>query len=111
MVRAIQTDLARWAGLTAGSGSRTGVVTLIQRFGSALNLNVHLHRLILDGVYTMEQNAPRLHRVRAPDPQTLEHLLNRLVRRIVRRLTRDGLLVEDPAQQAPQQHPPYPPGG
>ncbi|MEX5147036.1 MULTISPECIES: transposase, partial [Enterobacteriaceae] len=25
--------------------------TLIQRFGSALNLNVHFHMLFLDGVY------------------------------------------------------------
>ena len=49
IVRAIQTDLTRRAGLTAGSGARTGVVTLIQRFGSALNLNIHLHMLILDG--------------------------------------------------------------
>jgi ribosomal protein S27E len=49
IVRAIQTDLARRAGLMASSGARTGVVTLIQRFGSALNLNVHLHMLILDG--------------------------------------------------------------
>jgi hypothetical protein len=28
-----------------------GAVTLIQRFGSAANLNVHLHCLVLDGVY------------------------------------------------------------
>jgi hypothetical protein len=49
IVRAIQTDLARRAGLTAGSGAHTGVVTLIQRFGSAVNLNIHLHMLILDG--------------------------------------------------------------
>ncbi|TFH44601.1 MAG: hypothetical protein E4H01_10755 [Lysobacterales bacterium] len=26
-------------------------VTLIQRFGSALNLNLHFHMLFLDGVY------------------------------------------------------------
>jgi hypothetical protein len=39
IVRAIQTDLIRRTGLTAGSGARTGVVTLIQRFGSAVNLN------------------------------------------------------------------------
>jgi hypothetical protein len=26
-------------------------VTLIQRFGSALNLNVHFHMLLPDGVY------------------------------------------------------------
>jgi len=46
--------------------------------------------LILDGVYTTEQNGPRFHRVGAPDAQTLERLLNRLVRRIVRRLSSDG---------------------
>lgn len=37
------------AGLTLKSGARTGVVTLVQRFGSALNLNVHFHILFLDG--------------------------------------------------------------
>ena len=90
IIRAIQTNLAHRAGLTASAGARTGVVTLIQRFGSALNLNVHLHMLILDSVYTLEQNGPRFHRVGAPDARSLERLLNRLVRRIVRRLTRDG---------------------
>ena len=35
----------------------------IKRFGSALNLNVHLHMLILDGVYTLEQNGPQFYRV------------------------------------------------
>lgn len=98
IIRAIQTNLAHRAGLTASAGARTGVVTLIQRFGSALNLNVHLHMLILDGVYTLERNGPRFHRVGAPDARSLERLLNRLVRRIVRRLTGDGLLIEDPEQ-------------
>ena len=28
----------------------TGAVTLIQRFGSAANLNIHVHCLLLDGV-------------------------------------------------------------
>ena len=30
--------------------AQTGAVTLIQRFGSALNLNIHLHMLFFDGV-------------------------------------------------------------
>ncbi len=30
--------------------ARTGAVTLIQWFGSALNLNIHFHMLFLDGV-------------------------------------------------------------
>lgn len=54
--------------------------------------------LILDGVYTPEQNGPRFHGVGAPDAQTLERLLNRLIRRILRRLMGDGLLVADPEQ-------------
>ena len=36
--RAISTFLTRRAGLRVGTGARTGAVTLIQRFGSALNL-------------------------------------------------------------------------
>jgi hypothetical protein len=30
--------------------ARTGAVTLIQRFGRAPNLNLHFHRLFLEGV-------------------------------------------------------------
>jgi len=41
--RGISTFLIRHAGFTVSSGARTGAVTLIQRFGSALNLNIHLH--------------------------------------------------------------------
>ena len=38
--RAIATFLVRGAGLRVGAGA----VTLIQRFGSTLNLNIHLHK-------------------------------------------------------------------
>src|SRR5690606_23668800 len=51
--RAISGHLIRKAGLTRASAV-TGAVTLIQRFGSALNLNVHFHLLVLDGVYRRE---------------------------------------------------------
>ena len=48
--RAISRHLLHKAGL-ARSGGATGAVTLVQRFGLALNLNVHFHMLFLDGVY------------------------------------------------------------
>src|SRR5213593_3003391 len=32
-------------------GGRSGVVTVIQRFGGGLQLNVHFHSLFLDGVF------------------------------------------------------------
>ncbi len=38
VVRSIETHLLQRAGLGRGSGARTGVVTLIQRHGSAANL-------------------------------------------------------------------------
>jgi hypothetical protein len=42
-------------------------VTLIQRFGSALNLKVHFHMLFLDGVYTTTPwGKSRFHRAYAP---------------------------------------------
>ena len=66
ITRAIQTDLAQHAGLKATDGARTGIVTLIQRFGSTLNLNVHLHMLVLDGVYSWDRGRARFHRVGAP---------------------------------------------
>lgn len=46
------------------ASSRTGAVTLIQRFGSALNLNIHLHMLFLDGAYQFGGNKARFHRAR-----------------------------------------------
>ena len=48
--RGISTHLIHKAGFSRKDGA-TGAVTLIQRFGSALNLNIHFHILFLDGVY------------------------------------------------------------
>jgi len=47
--RTISGHLLTHAGLTRKTG-HTGAVTLIQRFGSALNLNVHFHLVFVDGV-------------------------------------------------------------
>jgi hypothetical protein len=55
--RAISGYLIKKAGYTRKK-ARTGAVTLIQRFGSALNLNVHFHILFLDGVYIDAANKP-----------------------------------------------------
>jgi hypothetical protein len=92
--RAIAAHLVRKAGLSQKT-SRTGAVTLIQRFGSALNLNIHFHLLVLDGVYVLTATGPRFRRVAPPAPVELEGLLGRIVARIARQLERRGLLVRD----------------
>jgi len=65
-------------------------------FGSALNLNVHLHILFLDGAYTFSGNRPTFHRARPPAGEELNRLLDVLSKRIVRVLERRGLLIADP---------------
>ena len=80
--RAISGHLIHKAGLTSASAV-TGAVTLIQRFGSALNLNVHLHLLVLDGVYRRDGEG-RLVFVPVPAPSAAE--LKRLVQRIAERI-------------------------
>jgi hypothetical protein len=50
-VRAVFATLrqrAIWDGL---AGGRSGAVTVLQRLGRALNLNLHVHALVLDGCY------------------------------------------------------------
>ena len=52
VTRALSTAVIKRAGLSRSAGAQSGIVTFIQRFGSALNLNIHLHLLVLDGAYT-----------------------------------------------------------
>ena len=64
--RAISGFQLRQAGLTRATGF-PGAVPLIQRFGSALNLNIHFHMIFLDGVYLpVEGAAPVFRHVPAP---------------------------------------------
>jgi hypothetical protein len=63
--RVIAGFLRQQAGLK-GSAADAGSVTLIQRFGSAANLNIHLHCLVLDGVYRSTADEAVFQEARAP---------------------------------------------
>lgn len=41
--------------------ARPGAVVFAQRFGSALNLNLHLHALLLDGAFVSPSDAVSPH--------------------------------------------------
>jgi len=97
--RCIATHLIHKARLTHAS-AKTGAVTFIQRFGSALNLNVHFHMLFLDGVYRVSEDGeddapPVFRRVKAPSPEELQALVQTISQRLARFLVREGLLVQD----------------
>ena len=93
--RTLSTHLIKKAGYTKAS-AHTGSVTLIQRFGSALNLNVHFHMLFLDGAYADKDHAQqRFHRVKAPTHSELNSLVHTLSHRIACYLEKQGLLERD----------------
>ena len=93
--RAISGHLLRGARLTRRD-AHTGAVTLIQRFGSALNLNVHLHMIFVDGAYRSDGSAPPVfHPVPAPTTAELQALVQRIAERLGRMLERRGLIERD----------------
>ena len=49
---------ARAAGVVDGRG---GAVTIVQRFGGSVNLNVHYHAIVLDGVFAKDGDTVRFH--------------------------------------------------
>jgi hypothetical protein len=96
--RTIATHLIKKAGSTHKT-AKTGGITLIQRFGSALNLNVHFHMLLLDGVYTINRYGKcRFQYVSAPLSDELISLVHTISHRIARILERQGLLERDMEQ-------------
>ena len=93
--RAISSHLIRKLGLTRKT-AQTGAVTLIQRFGSALNLNVHFHMLFLDGVYIENQHGKtRFQKTTAPNQQELTELVHSISHRVAGFLEREGVLERD----------------
>ncbi len=82
--RGIATHLIKKAGFSRNT-AQTGALTLIQRFGSALNLNIHFHMLFLDGVYVERRDGSlRFRWVKAPSGAELAQLTQTLVLRIGR---------------------------
>jgi hypothetical protein len=83
---------ARRAGWADG---HSGSVTMIQRFGSGLQLNVHGHALVLDGVFTEAADSTlRFHPAAAPTDLEVAWLVATIRRRVLRLLWRRGIFTE-----------------
>ena len=98
IVHNIEKAIIKKAGLTQKT-AQTGSITLIQRFGSALNLNIHFHMLFLDGVY-LKNNAPKPHfiPIKAMTAHELSQLLSHITSKIIAQLEQAGLLIQEGEQ-------------
>ncbi len=84
---------ARREGIDASQG---GAVTFVQRFGSSLNLHVHFHVTVLDGVFARDANGVLVfHEAPAPTRAELESVAGRVHRRAVAWLARHGHVDDD----------------
>jgi DNA-directed RNA polymerase subunit RPC12/RpoP len=95
-VRVVLGSLRRRARRAGAPQGRGGAVAILQRFGAALNLNVHVHALVLDGVYVEQgRGGLRFQTLPAPPDAEMDGVLLTLVRRLERLLARRGLAGVD----------------
>ena len=87
---------------------KTGSLTVIQRFGSALNLNIHFHTIFLDGVYvskTSDNISPPVFVPHLPlQPNDVENVLKTIQKRILRHLIKCGLISKYENDPNPDQN-------
>ena len=75
--------------------AETAGITFIQRFGSKLNLNPHLHMLLADGVFeVIDDQTVRFRKTPSPTDEDIVSLVGKIAKRISRALRRKGLVSD-----------------
>ncbi len=99
--------LYRTRGRRNGLMGECGAVTFVQRFGGSLNLNVHMHVVVLDGVFVRDADRGVVfHAAPPPTLVDLEAIVRRVRDRALVWLRRRALLderpLEDRSNEAPE---------
>ena len=75
--------------------AQAGSMTFVQRFGSALNVNLHYHFIFLEGTY-LDRSAqglkPRFVKVTAPTDAEIAEVIATISQRVIRKLQKLGYL-------------------
>ncbi|MFQ5668804.1 MAG: transposase [Candidatus Binatia bacterium] len=94
-LRALDTWMTQHARRNGFADGRTGAVCFVQRFDSAIRLNVHFHVLMLDGVYRGQPPSPFFHETPPPSNDEVALLTRRIAHRVLRFLRKSGRLADD----------------
>jgi hypothetical protein len=83
----------------AGPAARIGAVAFIHRFGALLNPHVHLHCVVIEGVFEADgAGGARFHEARGVGAQALAEIQAKVRRRLLRAAARRGLLEREDAE-------------
>jgi hypothetical protein len=90
-IAAITSDLRRRARKRKLRGNlETGTMTVIQRFGTSLALNVHFHTLAVDGVWARQADGKLLfHPLPAPSDEDVARIARAVCRKVLRLVARE----------------------
>ena len=91
---------ARGQGLRAPI--QPGAVTLIQRFGGSLNLNVHYHMLFLEGGYFQAGKGAKFWRSGPPRDEDIQALVFTIARRVILFFQKKGYFQNDVDSAVPE---------
>jgi hypothetical protein len=99
LVRAVSGFYERTAKRSRVPRPRAGAVSFVQRFDSALRLNVHMHVLWLDGVYGWDpgRGEPEFHAQPEVNDADVQQLVRRIRDRVLRSLRKAGKWVDPDA--------------
>ena len=104
-MRAILGFLRRRAREDGVKDGRSGAVTIVQRFGGSVNLNVHYHAIVLDGVFANDGDTVRFHPCPPLDAADVDEVLATLTayvgRLLAQRGSDDGGMLDEWADEAP----------
>ena len=95
--------IERWYGRAVRRADGEGAsVTAVQRFGSALNLNIHGHSLLADGVFVRDRHGAVVFRRATPGTKDVEGLVAGIARAAERWLRRQGYPSEEAVEADPE---------
>ncbi len=83
-------------------GARTGAVSYLHRFGSALNAHLHYHCCLIDGVFAETDQGLQFFEASALTDEVLERVQETIRKRLLRLFVRKGLLDKEAAEQMRQ---------